>query len=36
MDKRVALQAALASFLTVGVLAAAHAGPVAADPSKDK
>jgi len=36
MDKRIALQAALASFLTCGVLAAAHAGPVAADPSKDK
>ena len=36
MDKRLALQSALASFLAVGVLSAAHAGPVAADASKDK
>ena len=32
MDKRLAL----ASFLTAGLMAAAHAAPVAADPSKDK
>ncbi len=35
MDKRTALQAALASILAAGALAA-HAAPVAADPSKDK
>ena len=36
MQKRLAVQSALASILTAGLLAAAHAGPVAADPSKDK
>ena len=36
MDKRLALQATLATFLAAGVMAAAHAGPAAPDPSKDK
>jgi uncharacterized membrane protein len=36
MDKQILIQAALASILAVGAISAAQAGPVAADPSKDK
>jgi uncharacterized membrane protein len=36
MNKRLAIQTALASVLTASVLSAAHAGPVAPQPSKDK
>ena len=36
MDKQALIQSAYASVLALGMLAAAHAGPVAPDPSKDK
>jgi len=36
MDKRLILQSAIASVLSAGILTAAHAGPVAPSPSKDK
>jgi len=36
MEKRLILQSAIASVLSVGILTAAHAGPVAPNPSKDK
>ncbi len=36
MDKQVFIRSALASVLALGAITAAHAGPVAADPSKDK
>ena len=36
MNKRIALQSALACALATGLLTAAHAGPAAADPSKEK
>jgi uncharacterized membrane protein len=36
MDKQLVIRSALASLLTFGALSAAHAGPVAPDPSKDK
>jgi uncharacterized membrane protein len=35
MDKQLFIRTALASVLAIGAIAA-HAGPVAADPSKDK
>ena len=35
MDKQFFIQSALASMLALGAISA-HAGPVAADPSKDK
>jgi len=36
MDKQALIQSAYASILALGMLSAAHAGPVAPDPSKDK
>ena len=36
MDKQLFIQSALASVLAFGAISAAQAGPVAADPSKDK
>jgi uncharacterized membrane protein len=36
MDKQLFIRSALASVLALGAITAAHAGPVAADPSKDK
>jgi uncharacterized membrane protein len=36
MDKQLMIRSALATLFTAGVFSAAHAGPVAADPSKDK
>ena len=36
MDKQLFLRAALTSALALGAATAVHAGPVAADPSKDK
>jgi uncharacterized membrane protein len=36
MNTRLVLQTALASVLSAGVMAIAHAGPVAPDASKDK
>ena len=36
MDKQTFIQSALASMLAFGVMSAAQAGPVKADPSKDK
>jgi uncharacterized membrane protein len=36
MDKRTLIQSALASVLALGAVATAGAGPVPADPSKDK
>jgi uncharacterized membrane protein len=36
MDKQTLIQSAYASLLALGMLSAAHAGPVAPDPSKDK
>ena len=36
MDKRTVIQSALASVIALGAISAAHAGPVAADPTKDK
>ena len=36
MDHRTSLQSALASFLAIGLVTAAHAGPVAPDATKDK
>jgi uncharacterized membrane protein len=36
MDKQTFIQSALASMLAFGVISAAQAGPVKADPSKDK
>ena len=36
MDKQTLIQSALASMLAFGVLSAAQAGPVKADPTKDK
>jgi len=36
MDKQLFIQSALASMLAFGAISAAQAGPVAADPSKDK
>ena len=36
METRIALQGALASVLALGLISAAHAGPVAPDASKDK
>jgi uncharacterized membrane protein len=36
MDKQLFIRTALASVLAIGAFSAAHAAPVAADPSKDK
>ena len=36
MDKRTVIQSALASVIALGAISAAQAGPVAADPTKDK
>jgi uncharacterized membrane protein len=36
MDKQLFIRSALASVLALGAITAAHAGPAAADPSKDK
>jgi uncharacterized membrane protein len=36
MDRQTFIQSALASMLAFGVISAAQAGPVKADPSKDK
>jgi uncharacterized membrane protein len=36
MDKQLFIRTALASVLALGALSAAHAGPVAANPAKDK
>ena len=36
MDKQLFIHSALASMLALGAIAAAQAGPVAADPGKDK
>jgi uncharacterized membrane protein len=36
MDRQLFIRTALASVMALGVLSAAQAGPVAADPSKDK
>ena len=36
MDKQLFIRSALASVLAIGAISAAHAGPAAADPSKDK
>jgi len=36
MDKQVFIRTALASVLAIGALSTAHAGPVAADASKEK
>ena len=36
MDRQLFIRSALASVMALGVLSAAHAGPVAPDPTKDK
>ncbi len=36
MDKQMLIRSAYASVVALGMLSAAHAGPVAPDPSKDK
>ena len=36
MNKQIFIQSALASMLAIGAISAAHAGPVMADPTKDK
>ncbi len=36
MDKQLFIRSALASVLAIGAIAGAHAGPVAADATKDK